>query len=51
MPNLLKKKFQGFSQALCLILISSFCVSSYAQEQQPFNDWLADLHSEALAAG
>lgn len=26
-------------------------MSAFAQEQQPFADWLADLHSEALTVG
>lgn len=51
MHNILIKTFQRFTQASCLILFAFFCTSSYAQEQQPFADWLADLRSEALAEG
>ena len=40
-----------FCQVSCLTLISLLCESTYAQEQQPFADWLADLRSEVLAAG
>lgn len=51
MPNLLRQPFHGLYQTFCLILFSVLCASSYAQEQQPFNDWLAELRAEALAEG
>ena len=51
MHSLPIKTFQRFIQASCLILISLLCASTYAQEQQPFADWLADLRNEALAEG
>jgi len=51
LPSLLIKSLQSFTLASCLILGTLLSTSSYAQEQQPFADWLADLRNEALAEG
>ena len=50
LPRFLIKPLKYFSKSFCLILFTS-SMSAFAQEQQPFADWLADLHSEALTVG
>jgi membrane-bound lytic murein transglycosylase B len=40
-----------YSRAFVLILSTLLSMNVYAQEQQPFAEWLAELRSEALAEG
>ncbi len=50
MPALLTKPLRHLILIICLasgVLLNA----AYAQEQQPFAEWLADLRSEALAEG
>ncbi len=51
MPNFLIKLLQHKKLTISFILFSLLSTGSFAQEQQPFAEWLADLRNEALAEG
>lgn len=51
MPGFLIKLLQHKKKTMSLILFCLLSNGSFAQEQQPFAEWLTDLRTEALAEG
>lgn len=51
MPSFLIKLLQPKKLTIAFILFAFLSAGSFAQEQQPFAEWLAELRSEALAQG
>ncbi len=51
MPSFLIKFLQPKKLTISFILFAFLSAGSFAQEQQPFAEWLAELRSEALAQG